>query len=40
MKVEVVSKDVGVGGNGAKAWVVLEYSLAHPITRLQKKCLF
>jgi hypothetical protein len=33
----MVSKDVDVGGSGAKAHVVLEYSLAHPITRLQRR---
>jgi hypothetical protein len=37
VRVEVVSKDVGVEGHGAKAWVVLEYSLAHPITKLQRR---
>jgi hypothetical protein len=37
VKVEVVSKDMHVQENGAKAWVVLEYSLAHLITKLQKK---
>jgi len=39
VKAEVVLEDVGVGENGAKVRVVLEYSFAHPITRLQKKCL-
>ncbi len=32
----MVSKDLGVGENGAKAWVVIEYSLACPIIKLQK----
>ncbi len=33
----MVSEDVGVGENGAKVWVALEYSLACPKTRLQKR---
>ncbi len=40
MIVEVVLEDMGVGENGAKAWVALEYSLAHPETRLWKRCLW
>ncbi len=34
MRVKVVLDDMGVGENGAKVWVVLEYSLARPITKL------
>jgi len=34
MKVEVVSKDMGIRGSGAKAWVVLYYSPTHPRTKL------
>jgi hypothetical protein len=37
MRVEVVSKEMGVKENGAKAWVILEYSFAHPKTKLQRK---
>ncbi len=37
VRVKVVSKDMGARENGAKAWVALEYSLAHLRTRLQKK---
>ncbi len=36
MKVQVVSEDVGVWENGAKARVALKYSLAHPRTKLRK----
>jgi hypothetical protein len=32
--VEVVLEDMGAGENGVKAWVVLEYSLAHPKIKL------
>jgi hypothetical protein len=39
VKAEVVSKDVGVRENGVKARVALEYSLAHPRARLQRRCL-
>jgi len=35
VKAEVVSKDVDVGENGAKAQVALKYSLTCPKTRLQ-----
>jgi hypothetical protein len=31
-----VLKDVGVGENGAKMWVVRNYSLAHPRIKLWK----
>jgi hypothetical protein len=34
VKAEVVSKDVNVGENGAKAQVALEYFFAHPKTKL------
>jgi len=34
VKIKVVSKDVGVGENGAKAWVALKYSPTHPRTKL------
>ncbi len=40
MRVEVVSKEMGVKENGAKAWVILEYSFAHPKTKLQRKHLW
>ncbi len=35
VRVEVVSKDVGVGKNGAKARIAQEYSLARPRAKLQ-----
>jgi hypothetical protein len=34
MRVEVVLEDVGARENGAKAHVAIEYSFAHPITKL------
>jgi hypothetical protein len=37
VKVEVVSEDMGIRENGAKAWVVLKYSPTCPKTRLQRK---
>ncbi len=36
MKVKVVLKDVGVGENGAKSWIALEYSHARLRIKLQK----
>jgi hypothetical protein len=36
MRIKVVSKDVHAKENGAKAWVVLKYSHAHPRTKLRK----
>jgi hypothetical protein len=35
-----MSKDVGVGENGAKAQDVQEYSLTHPKAKLWNKCLW
>ncbi len=40
MKAEVVLKDVGVGENGAKEQVALEYSPTQLKTRLQNRCLW
>ncbi len=40
MRVEVVSKDMGVGENGAKAQVALAYSLTRPKIKLQKRRLW
>ncbi len=37
MRAKVVSEDVGAKENGAKVWVALEYPLAHPTTRLQRR---
>jgi hypothetical protein len=34
MKVKVVSKDVGVGENGAKTWATQKYSLTFPKVEL------
>ncbi len=34
MIVEVVLEDMGARENGVKAWVALEYSPAHPRTKL------
>jgi hypothetical protein len=39
MKTKVVSKDVGVGKNGAKSRVVQEYFFAFLRIKLQKRCL-
>jgi hypothetical protein len=39
MKIEVVSKDVGVKKNDAKVQIAKEYSVAHPRIKLQSKCL-
>ncbi len=36
MKIEVVLKDVGAGGNGAKARIVREYSPTRSKTKLRK----
>jgi hypothetical protein len=40
VRVEVVSKDVGVGKNGAKARIAQEYSLARPRAKLQSRHLW
>jgi hypothetical protein len=40
MRVKVVSDDVGVGENGAKAWTNQEYSLAQRKVKLQSKHLW
>ncbi len=40
MRVKVVSKDVRGGENGAKTWVVWEYSPTHPITKLWRRYLW
>jgi len=40
MRVEVVSEDMDVRENGAKVWVVREYFLACPRTKLLKRCLW
>jgi hypothetical protein len=37
MRVEVVSKDVGVKKNGAKMQATQKYSLARPRTKLRKR---
>ncbi len=37
MRTKVVSKDMGVGENGAKAWVALEYSLKHLRIKMGKR---
>jgi len=36
VRVEVVSKDVGVNKNGAKAHAIRKYSPTRPRTKLQK----
>jgi hypothetical protein len=37
VRIEVVSKNMGVGENGAKAWVILKYSHALPRIKLRRK---
>ncbi len=40
MRAKVVSKDMGVGENGSKAWVTLTYSHVHLKSRLWKRCIW
>jgi hypothetical protein len=40
MKVEMVSKDVNVGENGAKAQIAFGYFFAHPKTKLWRRHLW
>jgi hypothetical protein len=37
---KTIQEDVGVGENGAKAWVVLEYSFTCPKNRLRRRHLW
>jgi hypothetical protein len=37
VKIEVVSKNMGVRENGVKPWVILEYSHALPRNKLRRK---